>query len=236
MAQKNGEIIPIAPVPAKVPGPDLPPAGKMILIAVNRLEKGIAALSRTVQDTSHSVDEYSTESVIADNITSLTVFPEYDKMAERINSVIVTGPPNTAFTLNLGDRSWDVLTNTQGLFQVMGAGILLARNDTRTLSVSANPVPSQPAVPATTVATQNANGYPVSVAINANGATISAVTVNGVVVGASAGTYVVPAYGSISISYTVAVPTWVWSNANPPAAGNWTLELTGFADERYYAP
>jgi hypothetical protein len=77
---------------------------------------------------------------------------------------------------------------------------------------SQNPTPSQPAVPATGVAQQNANAYPVSVAIAANGATITAVTVNGVQVGSGAGTYTVPAGGSISIAYSVATPTWVWSN------------------------
>lgn len=77
-----------------------------------------------------------------------------------------------------------------------------------------NPTPSQPAVPATGVAQENNNSYPVQVVISANGATITNVSVNGVTVGTSAGTYVVPADGSISIAYSVAVPTWVWSNAN----------------------
>lgn len=68
-----------------------------------------------------------------------------------------------------------------------------------------------PAVPATGVAAQNTSAYPVSVVIAANGATITAVSVNGVTVGTAAGTYVVPAYGSISIAYTVAIPTWTWT-------------------------
>jgi hypothetical protein len=92
----------------------------------------------------------------------------------------------------------------------------LRRHTCHILVNSAGPVvttsaPSQPAVPATGVAQQNVNAYPVSVAINANGATITNVSVNGVTVGTSAGTYIVPAYGSISIAYSVAVPTWVWS-------------------------
>lgn len=78
-----------------------------------------------------------------------------------------------------------------------------------------NPVPSQPAVPATGVAQQNLNNYPVQVVISANGATITNVSVNGITVGTAAGTYVVPAQGSISIAYTVATPTWVWSYAGP---------------------
>lgn len=83
----------------------------------------------------------------------------------------------------------------------------------------ANPVPTQPPVPATGVAQQNTNSYPVQVVISANGATITNVSVNGVTVGTAAGTYVVPAFGSISIAYSVATPTWVWSDANAAAVG-----------------
>lgn len=68
-----------------------------------------------------------------------------------------------------------------------------------------------PAVPATGVAAQNPYSFPIQVVIAPNGATITAVTVNGVQVGTAAGTYGVPAFGSISIAYTVATPTWVWS-------------------------
>lgn len=98
----------------------------------------------------------------------------------------------------------------------------------------ANPVPVSPAVPATGVVQQNVNPYPVLVAINANGATITNVTVNGQTVGTGAGTYIVPAAGTISIAYTVATPTWVWSDANPPATFTpsgtpFTLQLGGRA-------
>lgn len=70
--------------------------------------------------------------------------------------------------------------------------------------------PSQPAVPASGVAQQNTNSYPVTVVIS--GGTATATTVNGVTVGPGDGTYVVPAYGSIAVTYTVA-PAWVWSSA-----------------------
>lgn len=82
------------------------------------------------------------------------------------------------------------------------------------------PVVATPAVPATTVTAPNNNSFPVQVVIGANGATISAVTVNGSAVGAAAGTYVVPAGGTISISYTVATPTWVWSGLVAGISGN----------------
>jgi hypothetical protein len=75
----------------------------------------------------------------------------------------------------------------------------------------AGQTPSQPAVPASGTAVQNPNSYPVTVVISGGAATQT--FVNGILVGGGDGTYVVPAYGSISITYTVA-PTWVWSNAN----------------------
>jgi hypothetical protein len=74
--------------------------------------------------------------------------------------------------------------------------------------------PSQPATPATGVAVENANAYACQVVIGANGATITNVSVNGVTVGVAAGTYVVPAFGSISIAYSVATPTMAWTAAS----------------------
>ena len=82
--------------------------------------------------------------------------------------------------------------------------------DTHTPINAANPTPAQPAVPASTVAVQNTNSYPVSVVIS--GGTITAVVVNGITVGTAAGTYLVPSGGAISITYSVA-PTWVWNYA-----------------------
>jgi hypothetical protein len=76
---------------------------------------------------------------------------------------------------------------------------------------TAAPTPSQPSVPSSTVAQQNTNSYPVSVTIT--GGTLTAVIVNGITVGSGDGTYTVPAYGAISITYSVA-PTWSWANAN----------------------
>ena len=83
------------------------------------------------------------------------------------------------------------------------------------------PVVATPAVPATTVTAPNNNAFPVAVTIAANGATISAVTVNGSATGfTGACTVVVPAGGTVSISYTVATPTWVWTALFAGAAGN----------------
>lgn len=78
-------------------------------------------------------------------------------------------------------------------------------------------VAATPAVPASAVAQQNPNAQPVQVVVTAG--TVTAVTVNGVQVGSGDGTYFVPAYGSISVTYSAA-PTWVWTGTAPPLGRN----------------
>lgn len=65
-----------------------------------------------------------------------------------------------------------------------------------------------PAVPATTVNQVNTNAWAVFVTIS--GGTLTAVKVNNVQVGTTAGTYIVPAGQPISITYSSA-PTWTWA-------------------------
>lgn len=151
-------------------------------------------LARQSFDISHPVDEY----ISSDGIPNQTPTSEFGQtfdvaleltrtwdLPERIESYLVTIPIGTVVAwLKLADR-WISLYGAAGTI-------------------------TQPAVPGSTVAQQNTNSFPVQVVIT--GGTITAVVVNGVTVGAGAGTYTVPAYGSISITYSAA-PTWVWSVA-----------------------
>jgi hypothetical protein len=109
-------------------------------------------------------------------------------------------------------------TSGEGQGQVLQPGLSIRPHNTDDMWYavlsSSYPVPATPSTPATGVAVQNVNNYPVQVVIGANGGTITNVSVNGITVGTAAGTYVVPAYGSISIAYTVATPTMAWTNAN----------------------
>ena len=70
------------------------------------------------------------------------------------------------------------------------------------------PAVTTPAVPASTVTATNTNAFPVLVVVT--GGTLTVVAVNGTTVGSAAGSYVVPAGGTIAITYSVA-PTWAWS-------------------------
>jgi hypothetical protein len=69
------------------------------------------------------------------------------------------------------------------------------------------PAVSTPGVPLTTVPVVSTFNYTVKVTIT--GGTMSNVVINGVSVGAGAGTYILPAFGTITLTYTVA-PTWNW--------------------------
>lgn len=85
----------------------------------------------------------------------------------------------------------------------------------------AAPSVSAPAVPLTTVAATNSTGTVVQVTIT--GGTLTFVYVNAVQAGTTAGTYLVPVAGTISITYSVA-PTWAWAlpptSASVSAGGN----------------
>lgn len=90
----------------------------------------------------------------------------------------------------------------------------------------AAPAVSSPAVPATTVAAVNGTGTVVAVTIS-NG-TLTSVVVNGSQAGTTAGTYLVPVGGNISITYSVA-PTWAWAlpvTSGSVSAGGAALPFT----------
>jgi hypothetical protein len=151
-------IIPVDKQPSATTDNEIPVSPKHVLIALERVKKEANGIARKIADVTKPVDEYSTgqEWNETQSVTSVIVNPQFDKSSERIECVIVTGPASTAFTLSLGDRTWNVLTDARGLFSINGCGILLDKNDNRKLTAT--------------------------------------------------------------------------------TAGNWTLELTGYADERYFTP
>lgn len=74
---------------------------------------------------------------------------------------------------------------------------------------------------ATTVASPNPNPVPVSVTIT--GGTVTVIAVNGVVTGQTTGTFTVPAFGSITITYSVS-PTFAVADLPP---GSWPPSAIG---------
>jgi hypothetical protein len=128
-------------------------------------------------------------------------------------------------------RAWDMPEKIESFIAVLPVGTVfaVAKLGDRYIPVyppagEAVGTPVTPAVPASTIPVQNANDYPVNVTISAG--TLTAVTVNGVVVGSTDGTYLVPAAGTISVTYTVA-PTWVWTDAAQAVTAPLTISKDG---------
>lgn len=137
-------------------------------------------------------------------------------------------PPSTKVT-GLGDNfyvgaydlsgdvaSLDQISMPQGLLDVTGMtqkafarlkGLRDGMMSFTTYMDVNSPAVTTPGVPATTVPLVSTYNYTVRVTIT--GGTMTNVVVNGVSVGAGAGTYVLPAFGTITLTYTVA-PTWAW--------------------------
>jgi hypothetical protein len=78
---------------------------------------------------------------------------------------------------------------------------------------------------ATTVAAPNPNPVPVSATVT--GGTVTVIAINGVVTGQTSGTFTVPGYGSITVTYSVA-PTLTTADIAPAASGVMSPLLAGY--------
>jgi hypothetical protein len=78
---------------------------------------------------------------------------------------------------------------------------------------------------ATTVAAPNPNPVPVSVTVSSG--TVTAIAVNGVSTGQTSGTFTVPGYGSITVTYSVA-PTLTTADIPPTASAVMSPLLAGY--------
>lgn len=80
------------------------------------------------------------------------------------------------------------------------------------------PVVATPAIPASTVAASNLNPFPVAVALTAG--TVTVVSVNGATQFTATGTTaVVPAGGTIALTYSVVPTSWLWTALYDGRAG-----------------
>jgi hypothetical protein len=122
----------------EVKAPDIDEAPNQYIVkGLLKLHEQAQHLARIADDRSRPIDEYRTQTLVPDSELTITVQPQYDYMAERIESVIVTGPTGTV-TLQLGDRTWALTIPASGILVIAPVSFLLQRNDYRTLT-SATP-------------------------------------------------------------------------------------------------
>lgn len=133
---QHGSVLPVRNAP-QVETKDVPfsEPEKYILVALNKFRESLRRLAMQVDDRTRPVDEYQTESTESPlGLTTIEVLPQFDQIAERIESILVTGPPNTAFTLQVGDRYLTMTTDAIGKALLAPVSMLLQRNDRRVIT------------------------------------------------------------------------------------------------------
>jgi hypothetical protein len=135
-----GGVIPVRNAPTtQVIDQEMRPVENYMIVAVSRIQKQLAGLARQLQDLTKPVDEYSiVSSYTPAGEAAVEVLPTFDTINEKIESIIVTGPVTTAFTLQLGDRTWNLSTDATGKVILAPVAVMLSRNDRRLLTSVTN--------------------------------------------------------------------------------------------------
>lgn len=110
--------------------------------AIVRFERNLSDLSSLIQDNSHRIDEFQNQSQVAEAVTSIQTFPDFDMFDAIIEAVVVTGPTtgNVPFTLQLGKRQWSLQLPASGILVLAPLKMSLGRDDQRVLtSATAGP-------------------------------------------------------------------------------------------------
>jgi hypothetical protein len=104
-----------------------------VLNSLMALRNSLGTLARLIENRGYPVDEYNTGTGTG---TVLTLTPTYEYMPERIESVIVTGPPASVITVQLGDRTWNLVIPPAGVLSIAPLGVILGRSDIRSLTAA----------------------------------------------------------------------------------------------------
>lgn len=133
---QQGSVLPVRNYP-KTETKDVPftEPEKYMLVAIDHLRRSMRRLAMQVDDRTRPVDEYQTQSTDSPiGLTTIETQPQFDQIAERIESILVVGPPNTAFTLQIGDRFLTMTTDAIGKALLAPVSMLLQRNDRRVIT------------------------------------------------------------------------------------------------------
>lgn len=133
---QHGTVLPTRKAPVvEVPYEEVEPSTKYLLTALARIHRALQGIARQAEDLTRPVDEYQIVggyTGVGDSLVETQ--PQFDTMNERIESIIITGPVTTVFTLQLGDRNWSMSTDATGKVIIAPVAILLGRNDRRLLT------------------------------------------------------------------------------------------------------
>lgn len=102
-------------------------------IGLERLEASFGRLATAIGNRSRKVDERRQQSLSGETTSLVPIIPDWE-FSEIITSVIVSGPPATLCTVQLGNRSWQITTPATGILVIAPVQISLGRDDVRQLS------------------------------------------------------------------------------------------------------
>jgi hypothetical protein len=131
-----GASLPLRNSPSSfVPNEEVQPPKHFLEWAQARLLRHADRLVAFLNDYTRIVEEYQGESTeSAEGATSLFVIADYSPASELINEVLVCGPPQTPFTLQLGSRYLTLTTDAQGKVLLSPVSFKLKPDDIRQLT------------------------------------------------------------------------------------------------------
>jgi hypothetical protein len=120
--------------PIRAEDADIAQSPEYIASGFRRLREALGELARQTENRGNPVDEYNTTPITGAATESVvTVLPTYEYMPEKIEAIVVTGPPAASVTLILGDRQWPVIIPAAGILPIGPLAIILGRSDPRQL-------------------------------------------------------------------------------------------------------
>lgn len=117
---------------AVVPHQDVP--AKFFALAMIDLKNQMARLAQMIEDQSRPVDEYQPMTLTAEATQNVTVPPQWE-VTEKITSIIITGPPGPV-TVQLGDRTWNLVIPASQILPIAPISLILSRQDARILTAA----------------------------------------------------------------------------------------------------
>jgi hypothetical protein len=122
------------PEPTDVPDRETVDA-HFIATAMVEMTRQLKALAKMAADVTKPVDEYQPQELLAESETNIFLQPNWE-YTEKIETVLITGPVNAAVTVQLGDRTWNLLIGVSGFINLQHLGLLLGRSDNRILTAT----------------------------------------------------------------------------------------------------
>lgn len=108
---------------------------KYIALALVHLRNALGKLPKMIEDNSRPVDEYRTQSNVADSIVTLNLQPQFEQ-TELIRAILITGPAGLC-TLQLGQRFWNLTIPTSGFILISPIWLQIGRDEPRILTGNA---------------------------------------------------------------------------------------------------